>query len=272
MKPLLLIPPAAPRWPGIEKLLTHEKPEWRADLRERIAAGLPGAKDACAIIPEGGAALAFAVVRRRGEVAVLSHVFTHPEHRRRGYARGVLHALLDWFELTGGKWHYLSCEPPMRAFYESLGFQVVHEARSTAEDSVLLRTAKGAAPTPLDATHGPPELRDIIWSDWPQLVALLQHRAGPDPRAPIVETALSAAQIVFEMLQAQTRGACRLIAESRDGRITAFASVATDQVGVRTYALLAPPDATHLREPVIRLANAIGYAQVDFPMELFARP
>ncbi len=269
-KPLLILPPAPARWPGVEKLLTQEKPAWLADLEARLAQGLPGARDACAIIPDGGNALSFAMARRRGDVAVLSHVFTHPDRRRQGYARALVRALVDWFDMTGGKWLYLSCEAPLRAFYESFGFRVLHEARSDAEDSILLRTATNVAPDPLAAHDGTPELRDVIWSDWPQLVALLQHRPGPDARAPLIDTAMAAAHVIFDLLAGQAKGSCKLIGEARGGQLMAFASIATDQVGTKTYALITPASAAQLREPALRAAQSIGYTTLEFPMDLLA--
>ncbi|MDH2445238.1 GNAT family N-acetyltransferase [Amnibacterium sp. CER49] len=57
----------------------------------------------------------------RGHV---SQVSTLPEHRRQGYARACLAALLGWFETeTGARFVDLHAAPDGAALYRSLGFR-----------------------------------------------------------------------------------------------------------------------------------------------------
>lgn len=73
-----------------------------------MTAELSGSRDALALLPDGGRVLAIAALRRREQFGVLGQLFTHPDHRRRGYARQLLQALLSWFDMTGGRWLYLT--------------------------------------------------------------------------------------------------------------------------------------------------------------------
>jgi GNAT superfamily N-acetyltransferase len=59
---------------------------------------------------------------RRGHIASMS---TEPEHRRRGYAREVFTALMEWFAEQGIPRVDLRATEDGRALYESFGFRVL---------------------------------------------------------------------------------------------------------------------------------------------------
>lgn len=274
MKPLLIIPPAPARWRALENLLGHKGPLWREDVEKRFTQGVPDAQDAFAVIADGGLLLANACVNKRGAVGVLGHVFARPEHRRRGHARQVIAAVVSWFDMLGGKWLYLGCPAALAdGLYAKFGFRVLHRlARVPGEEVTMLRVAAGARETPFAETDGEIAVRDATRADWPLLVALLQHFPGPDPRVPLRESAVSAELAMLELFSRQERGTCRLLAAWRGDRIIGLASVATDALGRRTYAMLLPHNETlpPLREAVTAFAQGRGYEQVDFPLEALA--
>jgi GNAT superfamily N-acetyltransferase len=63
---------------------------------------------------------------RRGNIL---NVYTEPEFRRRGLARWVTEAALNWCKSNGVDFVILHASPQGRALYESLGFQTSNEMR-----------------------------------------------------------------------------------------------------------------------------------------------
>lgn len=274
MKPLLILAPSPARWPAVRDLLAHEDEVWLADLRQRLVDGLRGCQDAFAIMPESTHALANACIRRRGDIGVLGHVYTRTNHRQQGNARSLLQALLSWFDMSGGKWLYATSPRDVAAFlFENFGFTVLRgSGAADAERVTLLRTPANVSASPFERGISRIRIRDVVRADWVLIVALLQHYSGPDPRMNLDESALAAEATALELIAQQEQGACRLLAACHQNRIVGLGSLATQQVGGRTYAMLLPHDSPPqgLREAVLQLASARGYTQVDFPMEALA--
>ena len=63
---------------------------------------------------------------RRGNIL---NVYTVPEFRRRGLARCLMEAALDWCRVNGVDLVILHASPEGRALYESLGFEPSNEMR-----------------------------------------------------------------------------------------------------------------------------------------------
>jgi GNAT superfamily N-acetyltransferase len=276
MKPLLILGPSSERWPQVEDLLRHEDAAWLDDLRARMVGGIDGARDAFAIIPEGSQSLAGACIRRRHEVGVLGHLFTRPTHRQRGHARSLLQALLSWFDMSGGKWLYVTSPSDLvENLFEKFGFQPLRRGDQAESGRVtMLRTPTHAKATPFEEIGGRATVGDVSPADWALVVALLQHHCGPDPRIGLDESALSAEATALELVTQQRQGACRLKGVWRQRRIVGLGSVATGQPGQRTYAMLLPHDRPPegLREAVLELTSTLGFTQVDFPMEALESP
>ncbi len=273
MKPLLIVPPAPARWTAIENLLAEQRPAWLADLKRRICDALPGARDAMAVIPNGGQVVAAACIRRTHDVGVLGDLLTHAAHRGKGHARRLLQILLSWFDMTGGHWLYTTCDAPLYAgIFEKFGFQPLHHAAHDGREVLtVIRTPATVRGGPLPA-EGEAQVRALSRADWPLLVALLQHRAGPDPRVPLAESAVAAETSTMELINQVEQGTAALLGAEISGRIVAAGSVATDQLGQRTFAMCWPhePPSAVLRAAVIELAASKGYDKVDFPMEILA--
>ena len=271
MKPVLVIPPAPSRWPALEALLGHVGSPWIDDLKRRFAEGVAGSEDAFGLIAPGGQILANAAISKRGPVGVVGHCYTHPDHRRRGYARQVVETVTAWFEMTGGQWLFLATTTEYdEGFYRKFGFTPLRQAVWRPHDRVTLWWRKtGAADDPLAAASGAAIVRDLTRADWATMIALLQFRSGPDPRVPLDESAVTAEVFTLDLIDHLERGACQLKGAFSGDILVGFASVATDRRGDRTYALLVPHDGTppELRDAAISTARAQGYQHVDFPME-----
>jgi GNAT superfamily N-acetyltransferase len=66
----------------------------------------------------------------RGEPeAIVLSVWTDPAHRRRGLARRVMAAILEWCRANGVRRVCLHASPDGRALYEQLGFRPTNEMR-----------------------------------------------------------------------------------------------------------------------------------------------
>jgi len=271
MKPLLIMAPAPARWHALADLVGDKGPPWLQDIEQRIIHGVDGGQDAFAVIPEGGRLLANACINRRHDIGILGHVFTRAEHRGLGFARRLISTLLSWFDMTGGKWLHLGTTADLaEGLFAKFGFEITHRVNREPHDGVMMaRTADGAASNPLENASGEAVIRDVSRADWPLIVSLLQQRPGPDPRVSSDESAVAAEIAGLELISRQEQGTCKLCAAFCGHRIVSLASVATDQLGERTYAMLMPhsdsPPA--LREAVLEFARSKGYAQVDFPME-----
>jgi GNAT superfamily N-acetyltransferase len=275
MKPLLILAPSPARWPPFERLLAHEDPLWLDDIRKRLIDGVSGGRDAFVAVSDGGHVLAGACIRRRHDVGVLSHLFTQLERRQRGYARLLLQTLLSWFDMTGGKWLYLTSPAgPCESLLEKFGFGVLRRHRKDEQErTTMLRTRAHVPDNPFERRDDQLKIREVTRADWALLVALLQHRRGPDPRVSLDESAVTAETTALELINQQEHAACRLVAARCDERIVGLGSVALDQTGPRTYAMLMPHDQppAGLREAVLERARQQGYEQVDFPMEGLAQ-
>lgn len=64
-----------------------------------------------------------------GTKAMILNMYTEPDYRRRGLARRVMQAMLDWCRDAGYKTVSLHASPYGRPLYESLGFQPTNEMR-----------------------------------------------------------------------------------------------------------------------------------------------
>lgn len=274
MKPLLILAPSPARWSAIEQLLREEDPRVLEDLRIRLNDGVQGAQDAFAVLPESSHDLACACVRRRHDVGVLGQVFTSPAHRQQGHARSLLQALLSWFDMSGGKWLYLTCtRAEAEDVFEKFGFQTRHASGTDREARVtMLRTPAHVGENPYERLSEPLATREATRADWPLMMALMQHYVGADPRVPLAESALTAEATLVELFAQQQQGVCHIAAAWRQERIVGFGSVALNAPGSRTYAMILPQGQSPegLREAVIEYARGRGYQQVDFPMETLA--
>jgi GNAT superfamily N-acetyltransferase len=271
-KPLLIFTPAPARWPAVEKLFSELPPPLLADLEARFTRELPGAQDAFAVIPDGGQVLACAAINRRDGVGVLGYVYTRPEHRGQGYVRDLLAVALSWFDMTGGRWLYAFGPRALGQSMADFCFQVRHCGLADGHETIsLLRRSSHAPEEPFPATPegAEPQVRDLTRADWPLLVALLQHRAGPDPRVPAGESAVGAEHFALDLVSQAERGACLLKGAFVDHTLISAGVVATDRPTAQTYGLLMPCDAAQpaLREALVAAAKVKGYEGVEFPME-----
>jgi GNAT superfamily N-acetyltransferase len=271
MKPLLIIPPAPARWPALHDLLRHKGQPWLRDIEQRSLRGVPSAQDVCGVMQAGGQFFASACINKYGDVGVLGHCFTRPEHRRQGHARRLVEAVVSWFDMTGGQWLFLGTTAELdEGFYRKFGFQPLRRVAWTPYDHLTMwRPGRGASGDPFANLAGDITIRDLTRAEWPAMVTLLQYCPGPDPRVPLDESAVTAEAFTLDLIDHLERGACALKGAFRGPRLTGLATIATDRSGEQTFGLLvphtgAPPE---LLAAAIEFAHGRGYTRVDFPME-----
>ncbi len=271
MKPLLVIPPAPNRWKPLQELLQHLPEPTVRNLRKRLVDGVPGAEDVFVIAPSDSPLHGSAAIHKCGDVGVLSHVYTRPEQRGKGTARRLTEAVLSWFDMTGGTWLFLATTTELdETLYSKFGFHPIRRAVWAPFDRVtMLRTRKGVTEDPLADAHGAVTVRELTRADWPAMVTTLQYWAGPDPRVPLAESAVTAETFTLDLIEHAEQGLAALHGAFMGQRLVGMGTVALAPQNAHTYALLvphanAPPP---LREALLQRAKTAGFERVDFPME-----
>jgi hypothetical protein len=112
-------------------------------------------------------------------------------------------------------------------------------------------------------------VRELTRADWPLIVALLQYRAGADPRVPQGESALLAENIGLEMFEQKDAGRGRVLGHFAGKWLTGVAGLALAAGGGPTHALIAPHDRPNeeLRAALQELARREGHTTVRYPLD-----
>jgi len=108
-------------------------------------------------------------------VGLLGHVFTRPEHRRKGACRAVMARQMEDFRRRGGQFLLLGTgfESPPYWIYMSFGF------RSVTDGSGLMRYAASEDFEARWFAPAPARLVPVKWRHWPTLSALFAQGEGP---------------------------------------------------------------------------------------------
>ena len=72
----------------------------------------------------------------RPQRAWVVNMFTEPEHRRRGLARRLMQAIIEWCGAAGVRSLYLHASDDGRPLYESIGFKPTNEMRLALQERV----------------------------------------------------------------------------------------------------------------------------------------
>jgi hypothetical protein len=128
------------------------------------------------------------------------------------------------------------------------------------------------ADSPYRGGPGSSRVRDVLRADWPLIVALLQHQSGADPRVAIAESAVAAETAATDLLNQQETGVCKLLGAESGGKLRGLASLAVDQLGKKSYAMIVPPTGApaELQAAVVALGQTKGYEHVEFPLSALA--
>jgi GNAT superfamily N-acetyltransferase len=106
-------------------------------------------------------------------VGMLQHVYTNPDHRRKGICQALMQVLVADFVARGGRAMFLGTgyDSPPFWIYHSFGFRPIGETGSMRwlpdEDFAASYFAPGEV-----------SVRDTVWPDWPCLDALYRITEG----------------------------------------------------------------------------------------------
>ncbi len=152
-----------PDWkPALTAFLGHKGPVWR----QHIAGALDGPLDSLETRfyvgqVDGKPIAQIMIVGSRG-VGILGHVFTLPEQRQKGAARGLMHILMEDCRRQG--FHILTLgtgfQSPAYWIYHGFGFRGVH-----SESGNMLWQAEPEAAARL-FQRAPVSVRAVRWDDW----------------------------------------------------------------------------------------------------------
>ena len=160
-----------PAWEHrILPFLQHKGDPWLWQMKHAIAEGLDGATQNffVGMLDDGTLVGNITTIEAHERpIGLLQHVFTPPEHRRKGICSHLMQALCDDFRARGGRVMYLHTghDSPPYHIYQSFGF-VGHEdtgAMVWALDEDFRRDYFMPAPT---------TVHDTDWVDWVPLEAL----------------------------------------------------------------------------------------------------
>jgi len=165
-----------PQW--ADRLLTflvHKGEEWLEPMRRGLEKGLDGlTMNYYECVLDGEVVGNITVLENLPRpVGLLQHVFTLPEHRRKGIASALMTVIHHDFRLRGGRAMFLGTgyrTPPFWIYYR-YGFRPIEETghmRWLAEENFLDRYF----------ALGEVTVRDTRWDDWPLMEALYANIEG----------------------------------------------------------------------------------------------
>ncbi len=216
---------------SLVRLLAHKGEPWLSDIRARLAGdGL----DVFAVAFREGAPVAnvwLGSSESCAESALLGHVFTADEHRRRGLAGALVEAAVRESDARGGRWIRLTTSNAAAArLYRRVGFRSILEVRKDETPDphlVMLRGGEG---------QGLGEAYHEASGEWavepygrhhhPRVALLLCVVAGA-AKLPLlqIDEGERAELRLLEAYEAQERGECRcgVLVDAANGRAHGFA-------------------------------------------------
>lgn len=164
-----------PGWSDrILPFLGHKQPAWHWPMGEALATGIPPLVmnfHECTIGDEVVGNMTVQECLDR-PIGLLQHVFTPPEHRQKGIADALMHAMTDDFAARGGRSMYLSTGNPIAMrLYERYGFRGLQGTGFMQWQPDRDFSADYFSP-------GPASVREVNWGDWPLLTALFAIEEG----------------------------------------------------------------------------------------------
>ncbi len=200
----IVMPPHGELAAAAQKLLAHKSRLWQGHMDAALAGETDLLETRFHLALLDGDPIANIMTVERAGVGILGHVFTRPEHRRKGIASQLMARQMDHFRARGGKCLVLGTgfESAPYRIYESFGFRSVRggfmrydavprdemEAEWFAPGAAAIvegRWEHWASTSVLAATRDGSLLRSAQWGvfgvgllEHPYLNALAQARSG----------------------------------------------------------------------------------------------
>lgn len=215
----VVMPPHGALARAARALLAHKSPLWQNHLEAALAGKADALETRFYLALAGRTPVAnIMTVEYRG-VGILGHVYTRPEHRRKGICTQLMARQMEHFRSRGGQCLVLGTgfETPPYRIYESFGFRSLRggfmrydavdpaqfEARWFARGSAEIvpgRWEHWATAAILGATPDGTLLRSARWNvfrvgllEHPYLAALSESRSGKGAAVRVLQTTTGAA-------------------------------------------------------------------------------
>jgi GNAT superfamily N-acetyltransferase len=169
------------------------------------------------------------------EVALLCHVFTAENHRKKGLATHLLSRLFSTFDAEGGRWATLgTTNPGAERIYRGFSFEPLNGALEN-ENFIMLRTANGLSASDYVADSGPWQIVPFQRNHVPGTILLLNLHPASDklPLCGINRGLKAERQLTKTMFdQDQGRCQCRVLIQPDTGRVLGISCTAEGQTQV----------------------------------------
>ncbi len=213
---------------GVAELLGHKGQAWEWHVTEALARPLDGLETRWYLARLDGRSVSNVMTVEHAGVGILGHVFTRPEHRRKGLCRAIFERLLPDFRDRGGLRLTLGTgyDSPPYWIYHGFGFRsVVPETGFMACPLVEDFAARWYAP-------GPTQVADLSWRHWPTLAQLFTDDPGQGLQA-LCFNAFGPTNIEGSFVSAWQgisagQGAVARVLERESGAVVGFAALAPD--------------------------------------------
>ena len=159
----------------VEKSLAHKPDIWRYHIRKAVRGETDDLRNYFYVGHLQGDIITGVMTVEHSRVGILGHVYTHPEHRRKGAYSKLMKHQMDDFRARGGGVLLLGTgyqSPPFR-IYESFGFEGI------VGESGYMRYATEKDFEETYYAPGNVSVREMRWEDWPGS-NLLTSQPGAD--------------------------------------------------------------------------------------------
>ncbi|MCK5328190.1 MAG: GNAT family N-acetyltransferase [Candidatus Latescibacteria bacterium] len=157
----------------IAPFLKHKGDPWNAHIDRALREPLDELETRFYVGKLGGTIITSVMTVEHSRTGILGHVYTQPEHRRKGAFKLLMAEQMKDFRTRGGLLILgTGYDSPAYWIYHSFGF------RSLTEGSGLMRTATEDDFEAHYFAPGKTRVVEVRWRDWPRLNALFCIREG----------------------------------------------------------------------------------------------
>lgn len=164
----LVLGPDSEHAEQIKPFLAHKGSPWNWHVARALEEDLDGLQTRFYVAKLQGEIAANVMTVEHGHAGIVGHVFTRPEHRRKGAISRVFDALMPDFQQRGGVL-------VLGTGYDSAAYWIYHSYgfRSVVPDTGFMRFATEEH-YERDRLYvdGAASVRPVLWRDWPRLAAL----------------------------------------------------------------------------------------------------
>jgi len=210
--------------PAAQKLLVHKSTEWQFHLAAALSGEIELLETRFYLGMLDGVPVGNVMTVESNGIGILGHVFTHPDHRRKGICQAIISRLMEAFRARDGSVLLLGTgfESPAYWIYHSFGFRSLKGGFMRYDTPPGLNEDNWFKP-------GPVSPAPLAWRHWPLLALLGAQSSGEILRSaawklfgignletPVVRTLVD---------QKQEKGASGVVLETGSGTVVGCATL-----------------------------------------------